>query len=378
MHKIKSIFMYFFVAMLLVFIASPAAAKKLDFEGCYLQHVETSEIPVGSGTYRDVYEIITQNGEVFSFGDGTSVKLYALTRNQNYPPRIVSDSNGNDTLDVGNSNKTMATNMWHYVELIVTSEKPFKTVNVGYKYKNTLSVGGSARVQVGNHKNGWFTWQSKVPGHGLNWKSFNSNRDWLYTNIPTEDITTLADGKEEKVNAIRIMVVDLNKLDGGNFLDDVDVVYTYEGDSNGAVDTGVYQPSIFVPESGYVQVRFENKHASYGHQLYLHNTNELIFDTNRDRPHYSVTIGPMEPGTELIFRLDVINTGESFFTGPGVRNPDGEIHVELKSFSNNRNERSMGQNPDRIRVGFEDTLQVGIGNFSDSDFNDVVFSVTQN
>ena len=73
-----------------------------------------------------------------------------------------------------------------------------------------------------------------------------------------------------------------------------------------------------------------------------------------------MNLGSFTPGTELIFRLFVNNTGEAFFTGPGSRNPDGQPHARVQS----------AWLPGETLVSFEDLLN---GPF---DYNDLSFSFT--
>jgi len=70
-------------------------------------------------------------------------------------------------------------------------------------------------------------------------------------------------------------------------------------------------------------------------------------------------LGSFTPGTELLFRLHVNNTGNDFFTGPASRNSDGIAHalVDLVLF------------PGETFVGFEDLLGGG-----DRDFDDIMYS----
>jgi len=75
----------------------------------------------------------------------------------------------------------------------------------------------------------------------------------------------------------------------------------------------------------------------------------------------SVTLGSFVPGTELMFRLYVNNTGETFFTGPGSRNPDGLPHARVQS----------DWMDDEALVSFEDLFGTpeGAGGFNDLSFS---------
>ena len=67
------------------------------------------------------------------------------------------------------------------------------------------------------------------------------------------------------------------------------------------------------------------------------------------------------PATELIFRLDNTTQDYSFFTGPGSRNPDGEVHAGV-DFSSPYAPQTY--------VGFEDRID------GDFDYNDTNYSFT--
>ena len=65
------------------------------------------------------------------------------------------------------------------------------------------------------------------------------------------------------------------------------------------------------------------------------------------------------------FRLDVLNTGDSFFTGEGLLNPDGLPHALAVT----RFDEDLGLFV--TQVGFEDLLGGG-----DLDYNDINFRLT--
>jgi hypothetical protein len=67
--------------------------------------------------------------------------------------------------------------------------------------------------------------------------------------------------------------------------------------------------------------------------------------------------GPFAAGTELVFRVDVTNTGLSYFTGPGSRNPDGFEHAIVTMVA-----------PGVADVFFEDLPNLGDHDFFDADF----------
>jgi hypothetical protein len=72
-----------------------------------------------------------------------------------------------------------------------------------------------------------------------------------------------------------------------------------------------------------------------------------------------VCLEPAPAGVELIFEIFVQETGQTFRTGPGERNPDGLAHATVVPLG-----------PSTWTVGFEDLAGGG-----DFDFNDVLFQV---
>lgn len=101
-----------------------------------------------------------------------------------------------------------------------------------------------------------------------------------------------------------------------------------------------------------------SKGGGYTHQLYLDNTNTFICDSSDVGTQ--VNLGTFPAGTELIFRLDVLNSGYSYYTGAAERNPDSEIHVRIDSTESGA-----------YRFGFEDLYGGG-----DRDYDDCVFEVS--
>lgn len=74
---------------------------------------------------------------------------------------------------------------------------------------------------------------------------------------------------------------------------------------------------------------------------------------------FTVDLGTFPAGTELIFRLTTPE-GDTFYNGPGSRNPDGVIHAAISQLG-----------PERWRLGWEDILGGG-----DLDYNDCEMIVT--
>lgn len=122
--------------------------------------------------------------------------------------------------------------------------------------------------------------------------------------------------------------------------------------------------SAVVAADGEVVAKFISQGAGFTNQLFLDApTNGLgvIFNNHINNPGDTVSLGFFTAGTELIFRLHVLNTGNDFFTGPGTRNPDGIAHAIVNDTF------ALGE----TSVGFEDLFGGG-----DLDFDDTVFSFT--
>ncbi len=88
-----------------------------------------------------------------------------------------------------------------------------------------------------------------------------------------------------------------------------------------------------------------------------------FFHNHLTAPGTMLTLGTFAAGTPLIFRLDVLNTGISFFTGPASRNPDNIVHAGITTWVSDSFIPADG-----LRVGFEDLLNGG-----DLDFDDNLF-----
>lgn len=128
---------------------------------------------------------------------------------------------------------------------------------------------------------------------------------------------------------------------------------------------------VVVSSGGPIIATFLGHSATFSNDLYLEldnaglpsmdgdSGNDLFLFNNLSSPvGTQVEIGSFEPGVELVFRLRVTNSGDEFFTGPAIRNPDNEFHA-----------RVQGElEPNTSLVSFEDLFG---GPF---DFNDLSFS----
>ena len=87
---------------------------------------------------------------------------------------------------------------------------------------------------------------------------------------------------------------------------------------------------LLVANDGYVTAEFLGSDAGYFNSLYLHSPNgaaDFLFNKRTPLDVGPVELGWFSAGSELIFRLDVRNTGLSFFTGDAGRNIDGIAHA---------------------------------------------------
>jgi hypothetical protein len=121
-------------------------------------------------------------------------------------------------------------------------------------------------------------------------------------------------------------------------------------------------------EGGDVQVTVLPYSAAYTSQLILFSTPSPLVIANSSQVGQVVNLGNLAalygitPGSELIFGILVLNTGDTFKMGPGGRNPDGVEHVMV--------DYSEGVNEDYALLGFEDLFGGG-----DQDYNDAIFQL---
>lgn len=121
-------------------------------------------------------------------------------------------------------------------------------------------------------------------------------------------------------------------------------------------------------EGGDVQVTVLPYSAAYTSQLILFSTPSPLVIANSSQVGQVVNLGNLAalygitPGSELIFGILVLNTGNTFKMGPGGRNPDGVEHVMV--------DYTEGASEDYAFLGFEDLFGGG-----DQDYNDANFQV---
>lgn len=133
------------------------------------------------------------------------------------------------------------------------------------------------------------------------------------------------------------------------------------------LDEPILGGRMLVAEDGYVTAEFLGSDAGYFNTLYLVDPaggDVYLFDKYSSFDQGPINLGWFEAGVELIFRLDVRNTREQFFTGDMQRNADGLAHAMAVTTLNDAGEYIT-------TVGFEDLLGGG-----DLDFNDFEFRLT--
>lgn len=111
--------------------------------------------------------------------------------------------------------------------------------------------------------------------------------------------------------------------------------------ASSAMAANAQTPSIlpFLGLGGNVSVRFVGSNAGDRSFLYYkiggaYNVGNytLLFINNgggASAPGSQVNIGPVASGTEVIFRLSNVSTGQAYFSGAASRNPDNVAHVSL-------------------------------------------------
>jgi len=117
-----------------------------------------------------------------------------------------------------------------------------------------------------------------------------------------------------------------------------------------------------IASGGKVVAKYEGNSASYSNNLWLNLT--FIFNNHATGVGETMDLGTFAAGTELIFRLEVTNTGNSWYTGDASRNADGLFHARVQE-----NWDGLGS----TLVSFEDLAGDPEGA---SGFNDLSFSFT--
>ncbi len=121
-------------------------------------------------------------------------------------------------------------------------------------------------------------------------------------------------------------------------------------------------------EGGNVQVTVLPYSAAYTSQLILFSTSSPLVIAASSQVGQTFNLGNLAalygiaPGSELIFGILVLNTGNTFKMGPGGRNPDGVEHVLV--------DYAEGYGGDVALLGFEDLF-----GGRDHDYNDANFQI---
>ncbi|HEX5972842.1 MAG TPA: DUF4114 domain-containing protein [Gemmatimonadaceae bacterium] len=122
----------------------------------------------------------------------------------------------------------------------------------------------------------------------------------------------------------------------------------------------------FYGTGGDVWVKYMGCDAAYTSDLRFGYTvggsTTQLFNCHGSTVGDQVDIGPVSSGTEVIFSLFVQTTGQTYYTGPATRNPDGLVHAASSPVT--------GDGVYTEQFGFEDTYGGG-----DMDFNDTNFRV---
>ena len=120
---------------------------------------------------------------------------------------------------------------------------------------------------------------------------------------------------------------------------------------------------LYVGQTGDVVATYLGNSASYLDSLFLSsppNTLGTIFVNHSSPVGSTVDLGTFTAGTELIFGLDVLTTGDVFYTGDASRNADDHAHAYV----------DFSYSPTATAVYFEDLLG------GPYDYNDLDFTFT--
>lgn len=117
--------------------------------------------------------------------------------------------------------------------------------------------------------------------------------------------------------------------------------------------------SIVSTYGGPLQITFISKTAAFSSDLVFNGA--TLFNNQSAAPGFSTTVAGPAAGGAADFSINVLTTGQSFFTGLAALNADGLVHALLILNADGS-----------ITVGFEDILGGG-----DLDFDDLVFTVAE-
>jgi hypothetical protein len=117
--------------------------------------------------------------------------------------------------------------------------------------------------------------------------------------------------------------------------------------------------AVYASGDGISHVRILRRaDASFTHEIYLVSPVSIFIGLSSEAGKL-VQLGHFPEGTELEFAIYIVDTGDTFYTGPASRNPDDIEHAAVSVI-----------NPKQVLVGFEDLFGGG-----DFDYNDVLLRV---
>jgi hypothetical protein len=117
--------------------------------------------------------------------------------------------------------------------------------------------------------------------------------------------------------------------------------------------------SLFLNQTSNVRVQLVGANADFNNIFGIQSpVNQDLFRCQREVPIGFILDGGNRGPGELILRLTTPE-GFTYSTGPGGRNPDGQVHVRYQVIS-----------PDQVRIEWEDLFNLG-----DADFNDCTVDI---
>jgi hypothetical protein len=122
--------------------------------------------------------------------------------------------------------------------------------------------------------------------------------------------------------------------------------------------------NIYVANTGNVTAKFLGSDAGYDDLLFLAipaNGLGTIFHNHFTAVGTTFDLGNFSAGTQLIFGINVLQTGDTFYNGDASRNADGVFHAVVDG----------AYAANETYVGFEDLYGGG-----DQDYNDIMYSFT--
>ena len=118
---------------------------------------------------------------------------------------------------------------------------------------------------------------------------------------------------------------------------------------------------IIVATTGNVTATFQGQTAGYDSILFLKSpvSIDYIFHNHLSPVGTTFDLGTFAAGTELVFGIEVLTTGDVFFSGDASRNDDGIFHNQVDG----------DKIPGATFVGFEDIFGGGDKDYDDNNFS---------